>query len=92
MLEPQLQPVVKELTSLNEQIETLAAELKSLDEQHKTGLQIDIDNYNAKVKAHNALLARSRALIAANSSDIQTYDDLVKQDAVLVEQYNAFLK
>jgi len=92
MLETQLQPVIKELTSLNGRTETLAAELKSLAEQQKSGLDIDIDGYNAKVKTHNALLSRHRALLAANSSDLQTYEDLEKQDSVLVEQYNALLR
>ena len=91
-LKTQLQPVIDEITSLNAQMETLKAELKSLDEQQKSGLQIDIDDYNAKVKTHNGLLAKHRALIAANSTDLKAYDDLVDQDSVLVKQYNALLK
>jgi len=89
MLKSQLQPAIEEITSLDVRIETLAAELKSLDEQHKAGRQIDIDDYNAKVKAHNALLSRRRFLIIANSNDLETHDDLIKQDSVLVKQYNA---
>ena len=92
VLKTQLQPVIEELTSLDAQMETLKAELKSLDGQQKSGVRIDIDNYNAKVKTYNALLVRQRALIAANSSDLKTYDDLVDQDKVLVRQYNALLK
>jgi hypothetical protein len=92
VLKTQLQPIIDELTSLGAQMETLKAELKSLDGQQKSGVQIDIDDYNAKVKTHNALLARQRALIAINSSDLKTYDDLVDQDKVLVRQYNALLK
>jgi hypothetical protein len=91
-LKTQLQPVIEELTSLDAQMETLKAELKSLDGQQKSGVRIDIDNYNAKVKTYNALLARQRALIAENSSDLKTYDDLVDQDKVLLRQYNALLK
>jgi hypothetical protein len=91
-LKTQLQPVIDEITSLNAQMETLKAELKSLDEQQKSGLQIDIDDYNAKVKTHNGLLAKHRGLIAANSTDLKSYDDLVDQDSVLVKQYNALLK
>ena len=91
-LKTQLQPVLDEITSLNSQMETLKAELKSLDERQKAGNQIDTDDYNAKVKTHNALLAKQRALIAANSTDLKTYDDLVDEDAVLVKQYNALLK
>ena len=74
-LEAQLKPVIDELTSLDAQMETLNAELKSLDEQQKAGVQIDIDDYNAKVKTHNALLAKIRALVAANKSDLKTYND-----------------
>src|SRR5439155_625225 len=87
MLEPQLQPVVKELTGLNERIETLAAELKSLDEQHKTGLQIDIDNYNAKVKAHNALLSRHRALIVANSHAVRRITEILERMGIEVVDF-----
>jgi len=91
-LKTQLQPVIDEITSLDAQIETLEAELKSLDEQQKAGIHIVIDDYNAKVKAHNSLLAKERALIAANKSDLKTYADLAEQDSVLVKQYNALLK
>ena len=69
-----------------------AASPRSLDEQHNLGSQIDTDDYNAKVNAHNALLARQRALIAANRADLKTYDDLIDQDSALVKQYNALLK
>ena len=92
MLETQLQPVIEELTSLNARMKVLAAELKSLDAKKEAGFPIDIDYYNAKVETHNALLAKERALIAANSSDLKTYNDLVEQDSVLVKQYNALLK
>jgi hypothetical protein len=91
-LKAQLQPVLDEITSLNSQMEALKAELKSLDELQKAGNQIDVDDYNAKVKTHNGLLAKQRALIAANRMDLKTYDDLVDEDAVLVKQYNALLK
>ena len=70
----------------------LCAELKSLAEQHKSGIEIDVDDYNAKVKTHNELLRSHRALTAANKSDFETYDDLEKQDSVRVDQYNALLK
>jgi hypothetical protein len=92
LLKTQLQPVIEELTGLNAQMDAIRAELKSLDEQQKEGIQIDIDDYNAKVKTHNALLARHRALFAAHRTDLQTYDDLEKQDGVFVDQYNALLK
>jgi len=92
VLETQLQPVIEELKSLDARMEPLAAELKSLDEQHKDGLQIDIDDYNAKVKDYNAMLRKRQALLSANRKDLEAYDDLVKQDSVLVDQYNALLK
>jgi hypothetical protein len=88
----QLQPVIDEFTSLDAQMEPLKAELKSLDEEQNAGVQIDIDGYNAKVNTYNALLSSRRALFAANSSDIQSYDDLVEEDRILVRQYNASLK
>jgi hypothetical protein len=92
ILEAQLQPVIEELKSLNERMEPLSAELKSLKEQKEAGGQIDIDDYNAKVENFNALLIRHRALVAANSGDLQTYEDLEKEDSVLVKRYNASLK
>ena len=57
VLKTQLRPVIDEFTKLDAQMEPLKAELKSLDDQQKAGVQIDIDDYNAKVKTHNALLA-----------------------------------
>jgi septal ring factor EnvC (AmiA/AmiB activator) len=92
MLKQQLQPGLEEITSLDVRIETLTAELKSLDEQHKAGRQIDINGYNAKVKAHNALLSRRRFLMIANRNDLEAYDDLIKQNSVLIKQYNALLR
>lgn len=91
-LRTQLQPVTEDLNRLTAQMETLRAALKSLDEQQKAGLSIDIDDYNAKVKAHNALLAKQKAISAANDSDLKAYDDLAEQDSTLVKQYNALLK
>jgi hypothetical protein len=73
-------------------MDTIDAELKSLHGQQKAGLQINISDYDAKVKAYNALLKKRRALIAANRTNLQTYDDLLKQDSALVDQYNALLK
>jgi len=92
ILKTELQPTIEKLTTLNARMDALAAELKSLDEQQKAGLQINISDYNAKVKAYNALLKKRRALIAANRTNLQTYDDLLKQDSVLVDQYNALLR
>jgi hypothetical protein len=91
-LKTQLLPVIDELTRLNGRIEALATELKSLAEQHKAGLEIDIHDYNAKVKTHNALLSKHRVLLTANKNDLHIYEDLEKQDSVLVEQYNSLLK
>jgi molecular chaperone DnaK len=91
-LERQLQPVIDELNSLAERIKGLKTELASLDEREKLGESIDTADYNARVDAHNSLLSRYRALLSANSADLQTLDDLEKQDSILVSQYNALLK
>lgn len=91
-LDSQLQPVISELTDLNEQLKKLAAELKTLDDQNKAGTLIDVDDYNAKVKVHNQILVKRKALLAANQDDLQKYDDLSKQDSALVDEYNGLLK
>jgi hypothetical protein len=88
----QLEPVSQELSKLNGQIEALSAQLKLLDANQRVGLRIDVDDYNAKVNLHNAILSKHRALLTANRTDFDTYDDLIKRDSVLVDQYNAFLK
>ena len=88
-LDAKLIPVAAELNILNAQMAPLAADLKSLNAQQKSGTYIDVNNYNTKVDTYNTLLARRRALIAANNADFQTYEDLAKQNSVLVEQYNA---
>jgi hypothetical protein len=90
-LETRLKPASDLLTSLDTQIEALAAELKSLDAQNAAGVQIDVDDYNTKVREHNGLLTRRQAVFSSNSADFQTYDDLRKQDAAMVSQYNALL-
>ncbi|MBU1207207.1 MAG: hypothetical protein KKH04_09810 [Proteobacteria bacterium] len=92
MVESTLQPVIDELNTLNARLKPIASELKSLKRQHDAGLQIDIDDYNEKVNTHNVLLNRHKALIAANSSGFQLYDELAEKDKVLVAQYNALLK
>jgi hypothetical protein len=89
MLETKLKPAFDELNILKTQMEPLASELKSLDDKRKAGIYIDISDYNSKVDRYNSLLSRQRSLIAANSTDFQTYDDLVKQDSELVARYNA---
>lgn len=92
-LKTQLQPVLDDLTRLSSQVKVIKTELDLLDEQQKAGIiQINVDDYNAKVKAHNALLAKQQALVTANKSDLDAYDDLVEQDSTLVKQYNALLK
>jgi len=92
ILRTELEPAMEKLTSLNARMKTIDARLNSLDEQQKAGVQINISDYNAKVKAYNALLKKRRALIAANSTNLQTYEDLLKQDSILVDQYNALLR
>lgn len=73
-------------------MEALSAQLKLLDANQSAGLRIDVGDYNAKVNLHNAILSKHRALFSANENDFNTYDDLIKQDSVLVDQYNAVLK
>jgi chromosome segregation ATPase len=84
--------VIDELTNIKGRIEALSAELKSLDDRQKAGLEIDIDDYNAKVKSHNSLVNKQRALIAANRDEMQTYNDLDEKDSAMVEQYNSLLR
>jgi septal ring factor EnvC (AmiA/AmiB activator) len=91
-LDSQLQPVISELTDMNEQLKKLAADLKALDDQNKAGSPIDINDYNVKVKVHNQILEKRKALLAANHDDLQRYDDLSKQDSALVDEYNGLLK
>jgi hypothetical protein len=91
-LKAQLQPVIDELNDLDTQMEPLSAELKKLKEQHDAGIEIDIDGYNGTVRAYNTLLRKRRALFAANKHDLQAYDDLTKQDSLLVDKYNSLLK
>jgi chromosome segregation ATPase len=91
-LKSQLQPVIDEMNNLDARMEHLAADLKTSKEQHDAGIKIDINDFNAKVRSYNALVRKRRALFDANSSDLQTYNDLRKQDSVLVDRYNALLK
>lgn len=91
-LKLELDPVIDELTSLKSRMEPLDSELKSLDVQRKAGESIDIDAFNSKVETYNSLVARRRALFNAHSADLETYQELEKQDSALVDQYNALLK
>ena len=91
-LDTQLQPIIDELNQLQARIEAIAVELKDLDAQQQAGRRINVNSYNSKVDTHNGLLSRYRALRAAHGSDIQLRDDLTRQDAALVEQYNGLLK
>jgi len=92
VLEKQLQPVVDELATLSAQMKSLRSELEALDESQRRGESMDIENYNSEVETHNDLLARYRALFSANRADLETLDNLEKQDSALVNQYNALLK
>ncbi len=92
VLEKQLQPVIDELTSLDDRIKSLKADLSSLDERQRLQGSIDIASYNARVDVHNGLLARRRALFSANSEDLKTFIDLENQESALVNQYNALLR
>jgi hypothetical protein len=91
-LKLELDPVIDELTSLKNRMEPLDSELKSLDEQRKAGESIDVDDFNSKVETYNSLVVRRRALYNAHTADLQTYQELEKQDSALVHQYNDLLK
>jgi hypothetical protein len=92
VLEKQLQPVIDQLTSLDERIKSLKADLSSLDGRPRLQGSIDIASYNARVDVHNSLIARHRALFSANSANLKTLVDLENQESALVDQYNALLK
>jgi hypothetical protein len=87
-----LQPVIDELTSLDERINRLKTDLSSLDERQRLQGSIDIASYNARVDVHNGLIVRRRTVFSANSSDLRILVDLENQDSALVNQYNALLK
>jgi hypothetical protein len=91
-LKIELAPVIDELTSLKERMDPLDLELNALDRRRKAGESIDIDDFNSKVETYNSLVGRRRTLFNAHSADLQTYEDLEKQDSTLVDQYNALLK
>jgi hypothetical protein len=91
-LKSELDPVIDEMTSLNNQIDPLDTEIKSLNRQLDNGESIDMDDYKSKYKRYNALFERRKSLFSAHSADIQTLDDLEKQDSALVHQYNTILK
>jgi len=88
ILKVQLQPVFDERDALDKRMKAIASVLTVLDGQHSAGIQIDIGDYNEKVDTYNGLLSRYRAIIAANS-DFQLYQEMIKQDELLVAQYNA---
>ena len=92
VLETDLKPVNDELNSLQSRIEALGSELKELDTEHSAGIRIDIAGYNEKVGIYNRLLAQYKVLNAANKAEFKEYDDLIKEDGVLVNQYNALVK
>jgi Tfp pilus assembly protein PilO len=92
VLESQLQPVIGELINLNLRLNKLAADLKALNDLKSAGSQIDVNDYNAKIDTYNEILERRKALLAANRDDLQKYEDLSKQDAALVDEYNGLLK
>jgi anti-sigma28 factor (negative regulator of flagellin synthesis) len=91
-LKLELDPVIDELTRLKSQMEPLDSELNHLDRQRKAGEAIDMEDFNSKVEAYNSLVARRRTLFNAHKADLQTYEELQKQDSALVDQYNALLK
>ncbi|MCX7313739.1 MAG: hypothetical protein NTV56_18945 [Alphaproteobacteria bacterium] len=91
-LKPRIDPVIDQLTRFNTQMDQLSSELKALDERQKTGVRVDAAIYNSKVDTYNAILARHRAMLSANESDVKAYNELLDRDSVLVDQYNALAK
>jgi len=92
LMATRLKPVFAEAESLKSQMEGIESVLKSLDAQNNTGVPINVNDYNTRVGTYNDLLARRKALIDANSADYAVYQNLVKQDSDLVDEYNALLK
>lgn len=92
VIEARLQPVIGEIKDLNARLNKLATDLKAMDDLKSSGSPADIDAYNAKVDAYNRDLERRKALLAANRDDLRQYEDLSKEDAALVEEYNGLLK
>ena len=91
-LQKQLQPVIDQLSNLDDRMKTLKSEIESLDLQKPFRNQYDVDEYNARVDEYNNLLAQYRILLASNNTAIQNLSDLEGQDSALVSQYNALLK
>jgi archaellum component FlaC len=91
-LEARLRPVDEEIKEINRQIDDLESELTSLKRQQQEGIQVDADEYNAKVRAHNNLVYKGKALWAANKSDLGLYHKLIKEDGSLVTRYNTLVR
>jgi hypothetical protein len=86
-LAARLQPVFERLSRLNARQKILDAELHALDEQSEVGVEVNIDEYNANVKAHNRVSGKWRSLFTANKSDLRTYLDASKRLSALVALY-----
>jgi len=91
-LKNQFQPVLDQLTSLNNQMKSLELEIDALDAQKPFRSQLAVQNYNNRVDRYNYLLAQSRQLYEANKAAIETLSDLEDRDTALVNQYNVLLK
>ena len=53
---------------------------------------IDVEEYNEKAATFNGLLERREALMSSYNIDREMYDELMRQDSALVDQYNTLLK
>ncbi len=91
-LKIRVQPVLEQLQGMDQRLDPMRAAIDGIKQQHDAGSKVDVDEYNTKVRAYNALLRHRRALFAANEGDLTTYKQLIDQDSNLVDQYNARLK
>jgi hypothetical protein len=88
-LEARLNPIIDELNNLTDRIDPLVSEIKSLDQQHTDGIEIDKSRRNSLYNEYEPLFKRRRALIEANKSDLDTLENLRKQDSTMMEQWKA---
>ncbi len=83
-----LQPTLDQIKEMEPRIEGLEAELHQLDVRGSSGRSVNPDAYNAKVRAHNRLVAKHKALVTAHQSEFDKYDRLRREEADLVQKYN----
>ena len=54
-------------------------------------VDIDVDAYNRDVDAHNRLVAKRKRVVNSKKFAFTRYEQLIKEDESLVNQYNALL-